>query len=71
MDFYSAHWQLLHEAFFQHCGNPYLQAAYATAATKIATLRTHLSAPADVLHPRGVGVVIEAAHQCMTTRGVH
>ena len=25
----------------------------------------------DVLHPRGVGVVIEAAHQCMTTRGVH
>lgn len=43
----------LHETFFQHCGNPYLQAAYATAATKIATLRTHLSAPADVLHPRG------------------
>jgi GTP cyclohydrolase I len=25
----------------------------------------------DVLQPRGVGVVIEAAHQCMTTRGVH
>ncbi|MEJ5209017.1 MAG: GTP cyclohydrolase I FolE [Lysobacteraceae bacterium] len=25
----------------------------------------------DVLHPRGVGVVIEAVHQCMTTRGVH
>jgi GTP cyclohydrolase I len=24
----------------------------------------------DVLNPRGVGVVIEAAHQCMTTRGV-
>ena len=43
----------LHEAFFDHCGNPYLQAAYATAAVKIATLRTHLSAPADVLHPRG------------------
>ena len=43
----------LHESFFEHCGNPYLQAAYATAATKIATLRTHLSAPADVLHPRG------------------
>jgi DNA-binding GntR family transcriptional regulator len=43
----------LHEAFFEHCGNPYLQAAYATAATKIATLRTHLSAPADVLHTRG------------------
>ncbi|MEK9564995.1 MAG: GTP cyclohydrolase I, partial [Deltaproteobacteria bacterium] len=21
--------------------------------------------------PKGVGVVIEAAHQCMTTRGVH
>lgn len=25
----------------------------------------------DVLQPRGVGVVIEAAHECMTTRGVH
>ena len=25
----------------------------------------------DVLHPKGVAVVIEAAHQCMTTRGVH
>jgi len=24
----------------------------------------------EVLHPRGVAVVIEAAHQCMTTRGV-
>jgi GTP cyclohydrolase IA len=26
---------------------------------------------ADVLQPRGVGVVIEATHECMTTRGVH
>jgi GTP cyclohydrolase I len=26
---------------------------------------------ADVLMPRGVAVVIEATHQCMTTRGVH
>ena len=25
----------------------------------------------DVLQPRGVAVVIEAKHQCMTTRGVH
>jgi GTP cyclohydrolase I len=25
----------------------------------------------DVLRPKGVGVVIEAVHQCMTTRGVH
>jgi len=23
------------------------------------------------LQPRGVGVVVEAAHECMTTRGVH
>jgi GTP cyclohydrolase I len=25
----------------------------------------------EVLRPKGVGVVIDAAHQCMTTRGVH
>jgi len=25
----------------------------------------------EVLRPKGVGVVIEAVHQCMTTRGVH
>ena len=25
----------------------------------------------DVLAPKGVGVVIEASHQCMTTRGIH
>ena len=25
----------------------------------------------EVLQPQGVAVVIEAAHQCMTTRGVH
>jgi GTP cyclohydrolase I len=25
----------------------------------------------EVLQPKGVGVVIDAAHQCMTTRGVH
>jgi GTP cyclohydrolase I len=25
----------------------------------------------DVLRPKGVAVVIEAEHQCMTTRGVH
>ncbi|HEX7129218.1 MAG TPA: GTP cyclohydrolase I FolE [Rhodanobacteraceae bacterium] len=26
---------------------------------------------ANVLAPRGVGVVVDAVHQCMTTRGVH
>jgi GTP cyclohydrolase IA len=25
----------------------------------------------DVLKPRGVGVVVDAEHECMTTRGVH
>jgi GTP cyclohydrolase I len=25
----------------------------------------------DVLKPRGVGVVVEGAHECMTTRGIH
>lgn len=25
----------------------------------------------DVLNPRGVGVVVEGIHQCMTTRGIH
>lgn len=25
----------------------------------------------DILEPKGVAVVVEAAHQCMTTRGVH
>jgi GTP cyclohydrolase I len=25
----------------------------------------------EVLHPKGVAVMLEAAHQCMSTRGVH
>lgn len=25
----------------------------------------------DVLNPRGVGVVVDATHECMTTRGIH
>ena len=29
------------------------------------------NAISDVLKPRGVAVIIEAEHQCMTTRGVH
>ncbi|WP_280153934.1 GntR family transcriptional regulator [Piscinibacter sp. XHJ-5] len=43
----------LHEAFVNHCGNFYVQAAYATAGARIAALRTHLSAPGDVLHSSG------------------
>ena len=43
----------LHEAFVDHCGNPYMQAAYATAGAKIAALRTHLSAPARRAAPDG------------------
>ena len=40
----------------------------------VATLLIHglmLQPIQQVLEPRGVAVVIEAAHQCMTTRGVH
>jgi DNA-binding GntR family transcriptional regulator len=44
----------LHETFVQHCGNPYMQAAYATAGARIAALRTHLSAATDVLNPVGL-----------------
>lgn len=43
----------LHEALFDHCGNPYMQGAYATAAAKIAALRIYLSAPTDVLNAAG------------------
>jgi GTP cyclohydrolase I len=25
----------------------------------------------EILQPKGVGVILEAAHQCITTRGVH
>ena len=25
----------------------------------------------EVLNPKGIGVIIEASHQCMTTRGIH
>jgi GTP cyclohydrolase IA len=25
----------------------------------------------EILQPKGVGVILEAAHQCMSTRGVH
>ena len=25
----------------------------------------------DVLRPKGVGVIVEGSHQCMTTRGIH
>lgn len=35
-------------------------------------LTTQIAACIDeVLKPRGVGVVIDASHECMTTRGVH
>jgi DNA-binding GntR family transcriptional regulator len=42
-----------HECVFENCGNPYLQSAYAVVAAKIATLRTRLSAPADIFQSTG------------------
>lgn len=42
----------LHEAFFNHCGNRYLQEAYRLVAGRVAALRTNLSAPIDVQTPR-------------------
>ena len=42
----------LHEAGFQHCGNPYLQNAYQQVAGKVAALRTNLTAPIDILGRR-------------------
>lgn len=33
-----------HQAFFDHCGNPYLVEAYRLASCKVAALRTHLTA---------------------------
>jgi GTP cyclohydrolase I len=36
------------------------------------TMTTQIAAAIqDILQPKGVAVVIEAAHQCMTTRGIH
>ena len=34
-------------------------------------MRHHPRDGRQVLQPRGVAVVIEASHECMTTRGVH
>ena len=46
--------------------------AYAKRLQIQETLTVQIADVIDrVLQPRGVGVVIEAAHQCMTTRGVH
>ncbi len=41
-----------HEAFFNHCGNRYLQESYGLVGGRIAALRTSLSAPIDVQTPR-------------------
>ncbi|PZO01329.1 MAG: GntR family transcriptional regulator [Hyphomicrobiales bacterium] len=41
-----------HEAFFNHCGNRYLQESYRLVGGRIAALRTNLSAPIDVQTPR-------------------
>jgi DNA-binding GntR family transcriptional regulator len=42
----------LHEAFFNHCGNHYLQESYRLVAGRVAALRTNLSSPIDVQTPR-------------------
>jgi len=41
-----------HEAFFNHCGNRYLQESYRLVGGRVAALRTNLSAPIDVQTPR-------------------
>lgn len=41
----------LHEAFFNHCGNRYLQESYRLVAGRVAALRTNLSSPIDVQTP--------------------
>lgn len=41
-----------HEAFFNHCGNRYLQESYRLVGGRIAALRTNLSAPIDVQTPQ-------------------
>jgi len=51
-------------------------ARVANAYAKLLQIQEKLTAQianciAEVLRPRGVGVVIEASHQCMTARGVH
>ena len=46
-----------------------------TFSKRLQTQETMTAQIADtiqrVLEPKGVAVVIDAAHQCMTTRGVH
>jgi DNA-binding GntR family transcriptional regulator len=41
----------LHDAFFNRCGNRYLQEAYRLVGLRVAALRTNLSAPIDVRTP--------------------
>jgi len=46
----------------------YLPSARVVGISKLARVVEGFN---EVLKPRGVGVVIDAVHQCMTTRGVH
>lgn len=57
-----------HQAFLDHCGNPYLVEAYRLASGKVAALRTHLTAHVEARRTHSLGehrhmaALFEAGH---------